>query len=175
MADQINESVVARQGGLGPAQNIVGGLGQVSQQSVPDNGYRRNSSLELFELANAEKQKAKEMFYENEAMKARAAQQELGNENSKMQQNEIDNSILSALKSGSIDEATANAIFQDRRISDTVKSEVANAFYPSKTKTASDVLNTDNQNLGSVMNVDNELSNYVPDETSRDISNSYYK
>lgn len=132
MNEEINSNIIAGNGGLAPMQNVAqqassqSGLGVLAQQ-VP---YQRNSSLAMFELANAEKNKAKEMFYENEAMKAKTMQQDLGAEKQAMQQSQVDNSILSALKSGSIDEATANAIFQDRRISDTVKKEVADVFYP---------------------------------------------
>ena len=49
------------------AQEQAQGLGSLAPQ--------RNSSLEMFELANAERMKAREMKLENEAMKAKAEQQ----------------------------------------------------------------------------------------------------
>ena len=99
------------------------GLGNIQGQQAP-----RNTSLEMFDLANAEKMKAKEMKYENEAMRARADQQNLQAERTAM----IDNQILSALKNGQIDEQTAAGIFQDPRISDSTKQAVADVFYPAK-------------------------------------------
>lgn len=101
------------------------GLGNIQGQQAP-----RNTSLEMFDLANAEKMKAKEMQYENEAMRARADQQNLQAEKNAM----IDNQILSALKNGQIDEQTAAGIFQDPRISDSTKQAVANVFYPVSAK-----------------------------------------
>lgn len=99
------------------------GLGNIQGQQAP-----RNTSLEMFDLANAEKMKAKEMQYENEAMRARADQQNLQAEKTAI----IDNQILSALKNGQIDEQTAAGIFQDPRISDSTKQAVANVFYPAR-------------------------------------------
>ena len=99
------------------------GLGNIQGQQAP-----RNTSLEMFDLANAEKMKAKEMQYENEAMRARADQQNLQAEKTAM----IDNQILSALKNGQIDEQTAAGIFQDPRISDSTKQAVADVFYPAR-------------------------------------------
>ena len=99
------------------------GLGNIQGQQAP-----RNTSLEMFDLANAEKMKAKEMKYENEAMRARADQQNLQSEKTAM----IDNQILSALKNGQIDEQTAAGIFQDPRISDSTKQAVADVFYPAR-------------------------------------------
>lgn len=99
------------------------GLGNIQGQQAP-----KNTSLEMFDLANAEKMKAKEMKYENEAMKARAEQQNLQAEKTAM----IDNQILSALKNGQIDEQTAVGIFQDPRISDSIKQAVADVFYPAQ-------------------------------------------
>ena len=101
------------------------GLGNIQGQQAP-----RNTSLEMFDLANAEKMKAKEMQYENEAMRARADQQNLQAEKNAM----IDNQILSALKNGQIDEQTAAGIFQDPRISDSTKQAVADVFYPVQAK-----------------------------------------
>lgn len=178
MNEEINPNIIAGNGGLAPMQNVAqqapsqSGLGGIAQQ-IP---YQRNSSLAMFELANAEKNKAKEMFYENEAMKAKTMQQNLGAEKQAMQQSQIDNSILSALKSGSIDEATANAIFQDRRISDTVKKEVADVIYPSVNTTSSQLNFGDEKNIdanratGQYMNVDNELSQHTPEATSKEIT-----
>ena len=68
------------------------------------------------------------MQYENEAMRARADQQNLQAERTAM----IDNQILSALKNGQIDEQTAAGIFQDPRISDAIKQAVADVFYPAQ-------------------------------------------
>lgn len=101
------------------------GLGNIQGQQAP-----RNTSLEMFDLANAEKMKAKEMQYENEAMRARADQQNLQAEKNAM----INNQILSALKNGQIDEQTAAGIFQDPRISDSTKQAVADVFYPVSAK-----------------------------------------
>ena len=171
MNEEINPNVIAGNGGLAPMQNIAqqsqpqgSGLGGIAQQ-VP---YQRNSSLAMFELANAEKNKAKEMFYENEAMKAKTMQQDLGSEKQAMQQSQIDNSILSALQSGSIDEATANAIFQDPRVSETAKKQVADTIYPSRNVITQDPAvqemidkNRDyNANLNSVRNFSRKNSDF---------------
>jgi len=190
MNEEINPNIIAGNGGLAPMQNIVqqreqqvsqptkeSGLGNVGQQ-VP---YQRNSSLAMFELANAEKNKAKEMFYENEAMKSKTMQQDLGSEKQAMQQqaqqSQIDNSILGALKSGAVDEATANAIFQDSRVSDNVKQQIADTLYPSEKSSPQlnfgDERNIDaNRATGQYMNVDNEMSQYVPEATAKEISMS---
>ena len=116
----------------------MNGLGQIGapQQEVaqqPQQGLgslapQRNSSLEMFELANAERMKAREMKLENEAMKAKAEQQMLQAERGAM----VDNQILSALKQGQIDEQTAWNIFQDQNVSQSIKQAVANVFYPSQ-------------------------------------------
>ena len=100
------------------AQQQSQGLGSLAPQ--------RNSSLEMFELANAERMKAREMKLENEAMKAKAEQQMLQAERGSM----IDNQILSALKQGQIDEKTAWNIFQDKNVSQSTKQAVADVFYP---------------------------------------------
>ena len=102
------------------AQQQSQGLGSLAPQ--------RNSSLEMFELANAERMKAREMKLENEAMKAKAEQQMLQAERGSM----IDNQILSALKQGQIDEKTAWNIFQDKNVSQSTKQAVADVFYPSQ-------------------------------------------
>ena len=116
----------------------MNGLGQIGipQQQVaqqPQQGLgnlapQRNSSLEMFELANAERMKAREMKLENEAMKAKAEQQMLQAERGSI----IDNQILSALKQGQIDEQTAWNIFQDQNVSQSTKQAVANVFYPNQ-------------------------------------------
>lgn len=116
----------------------MNGLGQIgiSQQQVaqqPQQGLgslapQRNSSLEMFELANAERMKAREMKLENEAMKAKAEQQMLQSERGAM----VDNQIMSALKQGQIDEQTAWNIFQDQNVSQSTKQAVANVFYPNQ-------------------------------------------
>ena len=115
----------------------MNGLGQIgaSQQQVAQQTQglgslapQRNSSLEMFELANAERMKAREMKLENEAMKAKAEQQMLQAERGSI----IDNQILSALKQGQIDEQTAWNIFQDKNVSQSTKQAVANVFYPNQ-------------------------------------------
>ena len=116
----------------------MNGLGQIGvpqeqvaqqpQQGLGSLAPQRNSSLEMFELANAERMKAREMKLENEAMKAKAEQQMLQAERGAM----VDNQILSALKQGQIDEQTAWNIFQDQNVSQSTKQAVANVFYPSQ-------------------------------------------
>lgn len=102
------------------AQQQSQGLGSLAPQ--------RNSSLEMFELANAERMKAREMKLENEAMKAKAEQQMLQVERGSI----VDNQILSALKQGQIDEQTAWNILQDQNVSQSAKQAVADVFYPSQ-------------------------------------------
>ena len=113
----------------------MNGLGQIGapQQQVAQQTQglgnlapQRNSSLEMFELANAERMKAREMKLENEAMKAKAEQQMLQAERGSI----VDNQILSALKNGQIDEKTAWNIFQDQNVSQSTKQAVADVFYP---------------------------------------------
>ena len=115
----------------------MNGLGQIGapQQQVAQQTQglgslapQRNSSLEMFELANAERMKAREMKLENEAMKAKAEQQMLQAERGSI----IDNQILSALKQGQIDEQTAWNIFQDKNVSQSTKQAVADVFYPNQ-------------------------------------------
>ena len=116
----------------------MNGLGQIgipqqqaaqqAQQGLGSLAPQRNSSLEMFELANAERMKAREMKLENEAMKAKAEQQMLQAERGAI----VDNQILSALKQGQIDEKTAWNIFQDQNVSQSVKQAVANVFYPNQ-------------------------------------------
>ena len=103
---------------------------QVAQQTqgLGSLATQRNSSLEMFELANAERMKAREMKLENEAIKAKAEQQMLQAERVAM----VDNQILSALKQGQIDEQTAWNIFQDKNVSQSTKQAVADVFYPNQ-------------------------------------------
>lgn len=130
------DQIVASPGGLGGgmlanpqgsvAQAVQGGLGRVGSPAPEQQGYARNSSLQLFELANAEKEKAKQMQFENEAMKAKAQQMDLGNEKQAL----LDNQILKQLQAGKIDEVTAHKIFQDSSVSDATKQKIADVFYP---------------------------------------------
>ena len=129
------DQIVARQGGLGGvaapmqgsvAQAVQGGLGKVATEAPTQQGYGRNSSLEMFEVANAEKQKAKEMQFENEALRARGDQMKYKAENSAMK----DNQINQMLKAGQLDEETALGIINDPSVSDSTKQNIANVFYP---------------------------------------------
>ena len=115
----------------------MNGLGQIGapQQQVAQQTQglgslapQRNSSLEMFELANAERMKAREMKLENEAMKAKAEQQMLQAERGSI----VDNQILEGLKNGQIDEKTAWNIFQDKNVSQSTKQAVADVFYPNQ-------------------------------------------
>ena len=103
------------------------GLGNVVQPQQEQQTFGRNSSLEMFELANAEKMKVKEMQFENEAMRAKGEQQRLSAENNAMRENQI----LEGLKNGQIDEKTAFDIFGDKNISQDVKQKIAQVMYPS--------------------------------------------
>ena len=107
--------------------NQANGLGNVVQPQQEQQTFGRNSSLEMFELANAEKMKAKEMQFENEAMRAKGEQQRLSAENNAMRENQI----LDGLKNGQIDEKTAFDIFGDKNISQDVKQKIAQVMYPS--------------------------------------------
>lgn len=134
------DQIIASPGGLGGgmlanpqgsvAQAVQGGLGKVGSPVPEQQGYARNSSLALFEVANAEKQRAKEMQFENEALRARGEQMRLGAENQAMQMSQIDTQVNSALKNGQLDEATAMQLLQDRNVSDATKQNIANVFYP---------------------------------------------
>ena len=108
-------------------QANANGLGNVVQPQQEQQTFGRNSSLEMFELANAEKMKAKEMQFENEAMRAKGEQQRLSAENNAMRENQI----LDGLKNGQIDEKTAFDILGDRNISQDVKQKIAQVMYPS--------------------------------------------
>ena len=110
-----------------PILNQANGLGNVVQPQQEQQTFGRNSSLEMFELANAEKMKAKEMQFENEAMRAKGEQQRLAAENNAMRENQI----LEGLKNGQIDEKTAFDILGDRNISQGVKQKIAQVMYPS--------------------------------------------
>ena len=112
------------------------GLGNVVQPQQEQQTFGRNSSLEMFELANAEKMKVKEMQFENEAMRAKGEQQRLAAENNAMRENQI----LEGLKNGQIDERTAFDIFGDKNISQDVKQKIAQVMYPS-TEQSREVLN----------------------------------
>ena len=114
-------------GANSPILNQANGLGNVVQPQQEQQTFGRNSSLEMFELANAEKMKAKEMQFENEAMRAKGEQQRLAAENNAMRENQI----LEGLKNGQIDEKTAFDIFGDRNISQGVKKKIAQVMYPS--------------------------------------------
>ena len=107
--------------------NQANGLGNVVQPQQEQQTFGRNSSLEMFELANAEKMKAKEMQFENEAMRAKGEQQRLAAENNAMRENQI----LDGLKNGQIDEKTAFDILGDKNISQDVKQKIAQVMYPS--------------------------------------------
>ena len=110
-----------------PILNQANGLGNVVQPQQEQQTYGRNSSLEMFELANAEKMKVKEMQFENEAMRAKGEQQRLSAENNAMRENQI----LDGLKNGQIDEKTAFDILGDKNISQDVKQKIAQVMYPS--------------------------------------------
>ena len=131
------------------AQQQSQGLGSLAPQ--------RNSSLEMFELANAERMKAREMKLENEAMKAKAEQQMLQAERGAI----ADNQILSALKNGQIDEQTAWNIFKDKNISQSTKQAVADVFYPNQA--VREVENPDYYNNDDAMAYEHRTMN-VPDE-----------
>ena len=144
--------------------NGLGQIGAPQQQQVAQQTQglgslapQRNSSLEMFELANAERMKAREMKLENEAMKAKAEQQMLQAERGAI----VDNQILSALKQGQIDEQTAWNIFQDQSVSQSIKQAVANVFYPSQA--VREVENPDYYNNDDAMAYEPRTMN-VPDE-----------
>ena len=144
----------------------MNGLGQIGapQQQVAQQTQglgslapQRNSSLEMFELANAERMKAREMKLENEAMKAKAEQQMLQAERGSI----ADNQILSALKQGQIDEQTAWNIFKNQNVSQSTKQAVADVFYPNQA--VREVENPDYYNNDDAMAYEPRTMN-VPDE-----------
>ena len=147
------------------AQQQSQGLGSLAPQ--------RNSSLEMFELANAERMKAREMKLENEAMKAKAEQQMLQAERGAI----ADNQILSALKNGQIDEKTAWNIFKDQNVSQSAKQAVADVFYPNQA--VREVENPDYYNNDDNMAYKPGAMN-VPDEAiqaeidARNAANEFY-
>ena len=138
------DQIIASPGGLGGgtlanpegsvAQAVQGGLGKVGSPAPQQQGYARNSSLEMFEVANAEKQKAKEMQFENEALRARGDQMRYKAENSAMK----DNQINQMLKAGQLDEEAALGIINDPSVSDSTKQNIANVFYPVQATEAKD-------------------------------------
>ena len=144
----------------------MNGLGQIGapQQQVAQQTQglgslapQRNSSLEMFELANAERMKAREMKLENEAMKAKAEQQMLQAERGSI----VENQILEGLKNGQIDKQTAWNIFQDKNVSQSTKQAVADVFYPNQA--VREVENPDYYNNDDAMAYEPRTMN-VPDE-----------
>ena len=149
---------------------------QVDQQQSQGLGSlapQRNSSLEMFELANAERMKAREMKLENEAMKAKAEQQMLQVERGSI----ADNQILEGLKNGQIDEKTAWNIFQDQNVRQSTKQAVADVFYPNQA--VREVENPDYYNNDNAMAYKHGAMN-VPNETiqaeidARNAANEFY-
>ena len=134
------------------AQQQSQGLGSLAPQ--------RNSSLEMFELANAERMKAREMKLENEAMKAKAEQQRLAAENNAMRENQI----LDGLKNGQIDEKTAFDILGDKNISQDVKQKIAQVMYPSTDQSMEVPTDIEDYNFYARDGVDIGRTNFIPDE-----------
>ena len=134
------------------AQQQSQGLGSLAPQ--------RNSSLEMFELANAEKMKAKEMQFENEAMRAKGEQQRLAAENNAMRENQI----LEGLKNGQIDEKTAFDILGDRNISQDVKQKIAQVMYPSTDQSREVLTDIEDYNFYAQDGVDIGRTHFIPDE-----------
>ena len=147
----------------------MNGLGQIGipQQQVTQQGQglgsltpQRNSSLEMFELANAERMKAREMKLENEAMKAKAEQQMLQAENNAIRENQI----LEGLKNGQIDEKTAFNIFGDKNISENVKQKVAQVMYPSMEQMMEAQTSQDDLDFYRKDGIDVGRTHLIPDE-----------
>ena len=147
----------------------MNGLGQIGapQQQVAQQTQglgslapQRNSSLDMFELANAERMKAREMKLENEAMKAKAEQQMLQAERGSI----ADNQILSALKNGQIDEKTAFDIFGDKNISQDVKQKIAQVMYPSTDQSREVPTDIEDYNFYAQDGVDIGRTQFIPDE-----------
>ena len=134
------------------AQQQSQGLGSLAPQ--------RNSSLEMFELANAERMKAREMKLENEAMKAKAEQQRLAAENNAMRENQI----LEGLKNGQIDEKTAFDIFGDRNISQDVKQKIAQVMYPSTNQSTEVETDPEEYDFYARDGIDISRTHFIPDE-----------
>ena len=123
-----------------PVLNQANGLGNVVQPQQGQQTFGRNSSLEMFELANAEKMKAKEMQFQNEAMKAKSEQQRLAAENNAMKENQI----LEGLRNGQIDERTAMGIIEDPSISDSIKQSIYETFYAPSQQQEHEIVYPDN-------------------------------
>ena len=147
----------------------MNGLGQIGapQQQVAQQTQglgslapQRNSSLEMFELANAERMKAKEMQFENEAMRAKGEQQRLAAENNAMRENQI----LEGLKNGQIDEKTAFDILGDRNISENVKQKIAQVMYPSTEQSREVPTDIEDYNFYAQDGVDIGRTHLIPDE-----------
>ena len=134
------------------AQQQSQGLGSLAPQ--------RNSSLEMFELANAERMKAREMKLENEAMKAKGEQQRLAAENNAMRENQI----LEGLKNGKIDEKTAFDILGDKNISQDVKQKIAQVMYPLTDQSREVPTSIEDYNFYAQDGVDIGRTNFIPDE-----------
>ena len=147
----------------------MNGLGQIGapQQQVAQQTQglgslapQRNSSLEMFELANAERMKAKEMQFENEAMRAKGEQQRLAAENNAMRENQI----LEGLKNGQIDEKTAFDILGDKNISQDVKQKIAQVMYPSTEQSREVPTDIEDYNFYAQDGVDIGKTHFIPDE-----------
>ena len=143
-----------------PISNQANGLGNVVKPQQEQQTYGRNSSLEMFELANAEKMKAKEMQFENEAMRARGEQQRLAAENNAMRENQI----LEGLKNGQIDEKTAFDIFGDKNISQGVKQKVAQVMYPSAEQSMEVDMDPEKYDFYARDGIDVGRTHLIPDE-----------
>ena len=143
-----------------PILNQANGLGNVVQPQQEQQTYGRNSSLEMFELANAEKMKAKEMQFENEAMRAKGEQQRLSAENNAMRENQI----LEGLKNGQIDEKTAFDIFGDKNISQDVKQKIAQVMYPSTDQSREVPTSIEDYNFYARDGIDVGRTHLIPDE-----------
>ena len=147
--------------------NGLGQIGAPQQEQVAQQTQglgslapQRNSSLEMFELANAERMKAREMKLENEAMKAKAEQQMLQVERGSI----VDNQILSALKNGQIDEKTAFDILGDKNISQDVKQKIAQVMYPSTEQSREVPTDMEDYNFYAQDGVDVGRTHFIPDE-----------
>ena len=150
-------------GANSPILNQANGLGNVVQPQQEQQTYGRNSSLEMFELANAEKMKAKEMQFENEAMRAKGEQQRLAAENNAMRENQI----LEGLKNGQIDEKTAFNIFGDKNISENVKQKIAQVMYPSTEQSSEVPTDIEDYNFYAQDGVDIGRTHFIPDDERR--------
>ena len=142
-----------------PILNQANGLGNVVQPQQEQQTFGRNSSLEMFELANAEKMKAKEMQFENEAMRAKGEQQRLAAENNAMRENQI----LEGLRNGQIDEKTAFDILGDKNISQDVKQKIAQVMYPSTNQSREVPTDIEDYNFYARDGVDIGRTHFIPD------------